>query len=162
MNIIQSVSYQSRFCSFQISFELYGSTTLVPIHNCDQWLCPHTFVPIHVCPQARLCPHTFVHRNVRARHICSQTRLCPDMLVRRQVCTQTCSTQLHKTYCAQTRLSLDAIVPSLLQSLVGNVQHIMFIVCQFPVSICLWILTLKHNCLFVKKKLGSCISYFLI
>ena len=125
-------------------------------------LCPYTFVPRHDCVHTRLYTETFMPDTYVPRHVCAQTFLYPDMLVRRQVCTQTCSTQLHKTYCAQTRLSLDAIVPSLLQSLVGNVQHIMFIVCQFPVSICLWTLTLKHNCLFVKKKLGSCISYFLI
>ena len=63
-------------------------------------LCPHTFVPRHVCAQTRLCPDTFVPRHVCAQirlylhtfvptHVCAHTRLCPHTFVPRHVCAHT-------------------------------------------------------------------------
>ena len=47
-------------------------------------LCPHTFMPRHVCAQTRLCQDTFV-----PTHICAQTRLSPHTFVSRQICALT-------------------------------------------------------------------------
>ena len=104
-----------------------GSTTFVPIYDWAHTieptrLCPHTFVPRHVCAHTRLCPDTFVPHSDCAHtrlyphtivptHVCAQTRLCPHTFVPAHDCAQTrlCP---HTIDCAQTRLCPHTFVPT--------------------------------------------------
>ena len=95
------------------------------------WLCPHTFLPRHVCAHTRLCqtrlwPHAIVPTHDCAhtrlcpdtfvpRHDCSHTRLCPHMIVPRHVCehTRLCPHTFVPTHdCAKTRLCPHTFVPT--------------------------------------------------
>ena len=79
----------------------YSFKQMVPL-RLPTWLCPHTFVPKHLCDNTRLSPHMFL-----LRHISAPTRTCmgTNVFRHKRVWAQTCvgiNVSVHKRGWAQS------------------------------------------------------------